>query len=79
MSDASHRDIQAAAPLTAAHSPNANRRRFLMFGAGAAGAAAAAPVLAAPAAVVEATQAKPGSQGYRETEHVSTYYATTRF
>lgn len=78
MSDASHRDIQAAAPLTAAH-PNANRRRFLLFGAGAAGAAAAAPVLAAPAAVVEAADSKPGSQGYRETEHVSTYYATTRF
>ena len=79
MSDASHRDIQTAAPSTAARSPNPNRRRFLMFGAGAAGAAAAAPVLAAPAAVVGPADSKPGSQGYRETEHVSTYYATTRF
>jgi hypothetical protein len=79
MSDASHRDIPRAAPSTAAPSPNANRRRFLMFGAGAAGAAAAAPVLAAPAAVVGPAESKPASQGYRETEHVSTYYATTRF
>ncbi|HEX6138137.1 MAG TPA: formate dehydrogenase [Casimicrobiaceae bacterium] len=77
MSDASHRDTTAA-PLTAAHSPNTNRRRFLMaFGAGAAGAASA-PVLAAPAALVETTQPGPASQGYRETEHVRSYYATTR-
>ena len=77
MSDASHRDF-AAAPLTAAQFPNTNRRRFLMaFGAGAAGAASA-PVLAGSAALVETTQAKPASQGYRETEHVRSYYATTR-
>jgi hypothetical protein len=49
-----------------------------MFGAGAAGAAAAAPVLAAPAAVIDVPAAKPESQGYRETEHVRNYYATTR-
>jgi hypothetical protein len=61
-----------------ARSPDTNRRRFLMFGAGAAGAAAAAPVLAAPAALVEPPAAKPQSQGYQETEHVRNYYATTR-
>ena len=78
MSDASHRDSSPAAPTTAAHFPNANRRRFLTaFGAGAAGVASA-PVLAAPAAIIEAPEAKPVSQGYRETEHVRSYYATTR-
>ena len=77
MSDASHRDSSRAAP-TAAHFPNANRRRFLTaFGAGAAGVVSA-PVLAVPAAVVEAADAKPASQGYRETEHVRSYYASTR-
>ena len=49
-----------------------------MFGASAAGAAAAVPVLASPAALVEAPAAKPASQGYQETEHVRNYYATTR-
>jgi len=49
-----------------------------MFGATAAGAAAAVPVLASPAALVEAPEAKPASQGYQETEHVRSYYATTR-
>ena len=58
--------------------PDANRRRFLMFGATAAGAAAAVPVLASPAALVDAPEAKPASQGYQETEHVRNYYATTR-
>ena len=78
MSDAAHRDSSPAAPATAAQFPNANRRRFLTaFGAGAAGVVSA-PVLAAPAAIVEAADAKPASQGYRETEHVRSYYATTR-
>jgi hypothetical protein len=81
MSDASHRDHStagtSAAPASAA-SPGTSRRRFLMaFGAGAAGAAAT-PVLAAPAAIVESSEAKPASQGYRETDHVRRYYATTR-
>lgn len=77
MSDPIHRDPQGL-PAVAACTPNANRRRFLMFGAGAAGAAAAAPVLASPAALIEAPAAKPGSQGYQETEHVRNYYATAR-
>lgn len=77
MSDLSHRVPQG--PLSrAAHSTDANRRRFLKFGAGAAGAAVAAPVLAAPAAIVDSPQAKPASRGYQETEHVRDYYATTR-
>ena len=69
MSDRIHRDPQGL-PSVAAHAPDTNRRRFLMFGASAAGAAAAVPVLAAPAALVEAPAAKPASQGYQETEHV---------
>lgn len=78
MSDASHRDTSTAAQKSAAHSPSIIRRRFLMaFGAGAAGAASA-PVLAAPAAIVEQPEASPQSQGYRETDHVRNYYATTR-
>ncbi len=78
MSDASHRDTSTAAQKSAAHSPRPTRRRFLMaFGAGAAGAPSA-PVLAAPAAIVEPPQAPSRSQGYRETDHVRDYYATTR-
>jgi hypothetical protein len=51
----------------------------MAFGAGAAGAASAKALAAAPAAVAApAAETKPASQGYRETEHVRTYYATTR-
>jgi hypothetical protein len=79
MSDAPHRDHSTAAPIAAAHSPNTKRRRFLMaFGAGAAGAASASALAAAPAAVIEPVESKPASQGYRETEHVRKYYASTR-
>ena len=77
MSDPSHRAPDGAQPR-AARSPDTSRRRFLMFGASAAGAAAAVPVLAAPAAILEAPAAKPESQGYQETQHVRDYYATTR-
>jgi len=77
MSDPVQRDPQGL-PSVAAHTPNTNRRRFLMLGASAAGAAAAVPVLASPAVLVEAPAAKPASQGYQETEHVRNYYATTR-
>ena len=77
MSDASHRDTSIAAQKSAAQSPSTTRRRFLMaFGAGAA-SAASAPVLAAPAGIVEQPEAPPQS-GYRETDHVRNYYATTR-
>ena len=78
MSDPSHR-VPAGAQPSAARTPDTNRRRFLMFGAGAAGVAAAAPVIAAtPAAVIAEPVAQPDSQGYRETQHVRDYYATTR-
>jgi hypothetical protein len=78
MSDPSHR-APVGAPPRAARTPDTNRRRFLMFGAGAATAAAAAPVIAAaPAAAVVEPAAQPESQGYRETQHVRDYYATTR-
>lgn len=77
MSAKSPRD-PSGAQLRVARSPDSNRRRFLMFGAGAASAAAAAPVLAGSAAIVETAVAKPQSQGYQETEHVRNYYATTR-
>ncbi len=77
MSDLSHRDPQGPQPC-AARSTDTNRRRFLMFGAGAAGAAAAAPVLAAPAALVDAPKTTAESSGYQETQHVRDYYATTR-
>jgi len=80
MSTSSQRAAKASAPAHATNSPDFKRRRFLLaLGAGGAGAAAAAthslaqPVLSA---------AVPGSaepaQGYRETDHVRDYYATTR-
>jgi len=78
MSDTSDRDVSGAAPH-GAHPTDTKRRRFLMaFGAGAAGAASASALAAAPGVVVEATAAKPASQGYQETAHVRNYYATTR-
>jgi hypothetical protein len=78
-SDTSHYDTSGAAPVKAARSLDATRRRFLLaFGAGAAGAASASALAAAPAAIVEPAESKPGAQGYQETEHVRRYYATTR-
>ncbi len=77
MSDPTSRGPEGL-PSDSDRTPDTNRRRFLMFGAGAAGAAVAVPVLAAPAALVEAPAAKAASQGYQETEHVRNYYATTR-
>ena len=78
MSDPSHR-APAGAPLCAARTPDTNRRRFLMFGAGAASAAAAAPLVAAtPGAVVAEPVAQPDAKGYSETQHVRDYYATAR-
>ena len=68
--------ITSSAPAA----PQISRRRFLFaLSAGGAGAvaAAASPALATPA---EAVVAAPGAttSGYRETEHVRHYYATTR-
>ena len=59
-------------------SPDVKRRRFLFaLGAGSAGAAAAA-VPVANAIEAAGVQAGDESKGYRETEHVRDYYATTR-
>ena len=78
MSDPSHR-APAGAPPCAARAPDTNRRRFLMFGAGAASAAVAAPVMAAtPSAMIADPVARPEAKGYSETQHVRDYYATAR-
>ena len=56
-----------------------DRRGFLRFaglGSIAGGAALATGVTPEPA---EAAPLPPGAAGYRETEHVKTYYATARF
>jgi len=58
-------------------STDTKRRRFLFaLGAGSASAAAAAVPIANAVDASEA--AVPESKGYRETEHVRDYYATTR-
>jgi len=65
------------APRAGQSSTDIKRRRFLLaLGAGSAGAA----VSAVPVAnAVDATSAtEEASKGYRETEHVRDYYATTR-
>lgn len=56
------------------------RRRFLLaLGAGgAASAAAAAQAVAAPVVPTPAAKADEQTSGYRETDHVRTYYASTR-
>lgn len=78
MSDRRSPSGSSNAPQSAAsHSPDTRRRRFLFaLGAGSAGAAAAAVPMAqaVPAAPVVAAE----SDGYRETDHVRDYYATTR-
>jgi len=80
MSTSSQREAQAPVPPHAAQSTDLKRRRFLLaLGAGGAGAAAVAThslVTAAPDPA--AASATDTSQGYRETEHVRDYYATTR-
>jgi hypothetical protein len=78
MSDRSRCDVSTseAAP---GRLHDTKRRRFLLaFGAGAAGAASASALAAAPAVTVESATDKPAASGYRETDHVRTYYATTR-
>jgi hypothetical protein len=78
MSDASRHDgLAGSTPKPQA--TDVRRRRFLMaFGAGAAGAAASAPAVSGSAAVIATTAAEPESKGYRESEHVRNYYASTR-
>ncbi|MFO1314040.1 MAG: formate dehydrogenase [Burkholderiales bacterium] len=86
MSHLSQREAPASAPTRVTRPAptatpiDAKRRRFLLaLGAGGAGAAAVATQsLAAPAADAVAQAAPEAAQGYRETEHVRDYYATTR-
>ena len=70
------REAQASTP-THVSSTNLRRRRFLLaLGAGTATAAAAAAPVAPP--VDATTPADETSQGYRVTDHVRDYYASTR-
>ena len=80
MSISSQRAAPASAPTRATDSPDIQRRRFLLaLGAGGAGAAAVATsALASPALPAVTEDAAESSQGYRETDHVRDYYATTR-
>jgi len=65
------------APLSPHSSTDVKRRRFLLaLGAGSATAAAAAVPVAHAADVADAQATE--SKGYRETEHVRDYYASTR-
>jgi len=80
MSTSSQRAAPASVPTHATNSPDFKRRRFLLaLGAGGAGAAAAAThSLARPVLPAEAPAEADSAQGYRETDHVRDYYATTR-
>ncbi len=80
MGTSSQRKLPASEPTRATLSPDFKRRRFLLaLGAGGAGAAAAATQsIARPLAPTTAPDDADASQGYRETEHVRDYYATTR-
>ena len=79
MSDVSRHDSRSADPGPRPQPPDLRRRRFLMAcGAGAAGAAASAPAVSGPSAVIVPVATEPRSKGYRESEHVRSYYASTR-
>jgi len=80
MSTSSQREAQASDPTHVALATNLKRRRFLLaLGAGGAGAAAvAAQPLTQPLAQSAAEAAAETQTGYRETEHIRDYYATTR-
>ncbi len=78
MSDRMSHSGSSNAPQSAASpSLDTRRRRFLFaLGAGSAGAAAAAVPMAQAVPVAPVAAAEP--DGYRETDHVRDYYATTR-
>ena len=80
MSSNSQRPVAASDATRAAPSPDIKRRRFLFaLGAGGAGAAAvAARSLTAPVVPAAVATTADGPKGYRETEHIRDYYATTR-
>jgi hypothetical protein len=78
MKPAPQRNAQASIS-THAPSTNFKRRRFLLaLSAGSASAAATAAAAPIAAQVVAATPADESAQGYRETEHIRSYYASTR-
>jgi len=80
MGTPSQRKLPASEPTRATISPDFKRRRFLLaLGAGGAGAAAAATQsIARPAMPTTAPADADSAQGYRETDHIRDYYATTR-
>ena len=80
MGTSSQRKLPASEPTRATLSPDFKRRRFLLaLGAGGAGAAAAATQsIARPVTPTAPAADTDSSQGYRETDHVRDYYATTR-
>ena len=80
MSTSPQRAAPASDSTHATDSPNFKRRRFLLaLGAGGAGAAAvAANSLAGPVAPAVLPGDAVSAQGYRETDHIRDYYATTR-
>ena len=80
MSSSSQRVAPAPVPPYAKDSPDIKRRRFLLaLGAGGAGAAAVATQsLARPIVPADASADADSAQGYRETDHIRDYYATTR-
>ena len=71
--------IPAHASTPAPAAPDLRRRRFLLaVSAGGAGAVAAATPARAAVTTAPASDSADTSTGYRETEHVKSYYATTR-
>jgi hypothetical protein len=80
MSNSSQRAAPASVPTRATDSPDIKRRRFLLaLGAGGAGAAAVATsALGSPVLPAASPDEAESSQGYRETDHIRDYYATTR-
>ncbi|MGE5088579.1 MAG: hypothetical protein ACM3QY_05585 [Candidatus Levyibacteriota bacterium] len=77
MPDASRHDDSATPEPR--QQPDLRRRRFLMAcGAGAAGAAAATPAVSNSAAIVAPTATQRDANGYRESDHIRSYYASTR-
>lgn len=82
MRPTTQRDVHLPTAPSATPAPHADlkRRRFLLaLGAGsAATAAAATQAVAAPLADGAAPQADAAKPGYHATDHIRTYYASTR-
>lgn len=75
------RDVHLPTVPSATPAPQDSKRRRLLFALGAGGAAtaaAAAQAVAAPVAALPEAAAEARKPGYRETDHVRTYYASTR-